>query len=259
MGEIAIVTGGARGIGRGVARTLARAGIDVVIGDLLDLPEIEKEALETVAQVEALGRRAEAVRCDVKNPDDLSNLVAVAIRDFGGLDFVCCNAGVLGSGKAHELSLDEWDRIMSVNATGTFLTYQAVAPYLIEQRAGSIVNIASSTGLRGARNMAHYSASKFAVVGFTQSVAAEVARHGVRVNCVCPSSVPTEMSLGPFARGRGISREAADEEWAELMTKRLPLGVSPTADAIGEAVLYLFRAESVTGVALPVTAGDHLS
>jgi meso-butanediol dehydrogenase/(S,S)-butanediol dehydrogenase/diacetyl reductase len=241
-----------------VATALARAGVDVVIGDLLEDPAIEKEAAKTLEEIEARGRRAIAVHCDVADPAGAPSLVEAALRQLGGLHLVCANAGVQSFVPVTELTLEEWEQVFRVNATGTFLTCKAALPHLIEQRAGAIVNIASITGLRASRTMAHYSASKFAVVGFTQALAAEVAEHRIRVNCVCPSSVRSAMTLGALMEKQGVAPEEADQVWTQVAARRLPLGASVEPEDIAEAALYLFRAEAVTGIALPVTGGEQL-
>jgi len=195
-GKVAIVTGGARGIGRGIATQLARAGCDVLIGDRLDLAEVAADAEETVARVEALGGRCEAIQCDVTREADNEALVAHAIAELGGLHVVACNAGVMNIAPVSETTLADWQRVMDVNATGVFLTCRAALPHLTGQGQGSIVVTASAAGLRAGGGRSPYSSSKFAVVGFTQALAAEVAKDGVRVNCVCPASVRSEMTVG---------------------------------------------------------------
>ena len=258
-GRVALVTGGARGIGQGIAAELAAAGANVVIGDLTDRPELEAGAAETVAQVETHGRKALAVRCDVTVEADCDALVAAALDALGRLDIVVCNAGVMGISAVAETTLEEWERVFRVNATGTFLTCRAALPCLTGQGEGAIVNIASVTGLRGSGGRAQYSASKFAVVGFTQALAAEVAKDGVRVNCVCPSSVRSAMTVGELADVVGMDdMGAADEMWTRVAAGRLPLGRSVEPADIGRAVVYLCREDMVTGVALPVTGGEGL-
>jgi meso-butanediol dehydrogenase / (S,S)-butanediol dehydrogenase / diacetyl reductase len=257
-GKAAIVTGGARGIGRGIAVSLARAGVDVVIGDLTDISDLGRDARETAAAIEALGRRARIMRCDVTRSADCEALAAAALREFGRLDIVCPNAGVLSGFTVLELTLEEWERILRVNLTGTFLTCKAALPHLIARGGGAIVNTASSMGLKGAAQLAHYSASKFGVVGFTQALAAEVAAQGIRVNCVCPSSVRTQLSLDEMRRRTGVPSEKADRHWTKATAERLPLKKSVEPEDIGEAVVYLCRADQVTGIALEVTGGEQL-
>ena len=258
-GKIAIVTGGARGIGRGIAVALARAGADVLIGDRLGDEAVAAEAEQTVKAVESAGRRGIAMACDVTLLEDCQALVETAVERLGGLHIVCANAGVQSTIPVVDLDPAEWERVLRVNATGTFLTAKAALPYLIAQKQGAIVNMASITGLRGAAGMAHYSASKFAVVGFTESLAAEVAEHGIRVNCICPDGVRSEMTLSLLKHHMGIEDdEKADAVWSQVSAERAPLGLSVEPDHIGEAAVFLCGADTLTGVALPVTAGAHV-
>lgn len=259
QGKVALVTGAARGIGRGIATELARAGCDVAIGDLLHIDEIASAAKETVAQIEALGRRALAVQCDVGQQADCEGLVASAIAQLGGLHIVVSNAGVMNIAPVMETRPEDWERVLRVNTTGTFLICRAALPHLTAQGEGSIVNIASTTGLRGVGGRSPYSSSKFAVVGFTQSLAAEVAKDGVRVNCICPSSVRSQMTVGELADVVGLDDMGkADDMWTRVAEKRLPLGRSVEPEDIGQAVVFLSRADMVVGVSLPVTGGEGL-
>ncbi len=231
----------------------------MAIGDLLERPEVAADAASSVEAVRALGRRAAAFPCDVARFVDCEALVAATLRELGGLHVVVCNAGVLGKGPVLEMSPEEWARVLGVNATGTFHTCRAALPHLVAQGEGSIVNVASTTGLRASGGRAHYSASKFAVVGFTQALAAEVADQGVRVNAVCPAGVRSEMTLGELREVTGVEdREKADALWSKVAAKRLPLGRSVEPEDVGRAVVYLCGAGAVTGVALPVTGGEGI-
>ena len=254
------MTGAARGIGRGVAEVLADAGADVAIADRLADPEVAKEAETVVAGLRAKGRRAMAIDCDVSNEAQCGAMVARTLEELGGLDILVCTAGIAGIGKLEETHADQWERVLGVNATGTFLTCRAALPHLLGQQRGSIVNIASVLGLRGGAGRISYAASKFAVVGLTQALAAEVADRGVRVNCVCPSSVRSGMTVGELMDVTGVTEPAkADALWTQVAEKRLPLGRSVEPDDIGRAVVWLCEADMVTGVALPVTGGDGLT
>lgn len=258
-GQVALVTGAARGIGRGIALALAEAGADVAIADLLDDPALLKEAEETAAGVRALGRRALLLACDVTRYADCEAAVAEARARLGGLDVVVANAGVLAKGPVLELDPALWARVLAVNATGTFHICRAALPHLVAQRRGSIVNVASTTGLRASRNRAAYSASKFAVVGFSQALAAEVAELGVRVNVVCPAAVRSGMTLGELMEATGErDPAAADALWTKVSQKRLPLGRSVEPADIGAAVVYLCTAGAVTAAVLSVTGGEGL-
>ena len=254
------MTGAARGIGRGVAEVLADAGADVAIAARLTEPEVAAEAEAAVAGLRAKGRRAVAIDCDVSDEAQCGAMVERTLEELGGLDIVVCNAGIAGIGKLEDTTAEQWERVLAVNATGTFLTCRAALPHLLEQQRGSIVNIASVVGLRGGAGRISYAASKFAVVGLTQALAAEVAARGVRVNCVCPSSVRSGMTVGELMDVTGVTEAAeADALWTQVAEKRLPLGRSVEPEDIGRAVVWLCESDMVTGVALPVTGGDGLA
>ena len=218
-----------------------------------------EDAEEVAEDLRGIGRRVLPIDCDVSDEAQCNAMVAQTVEGLGGIDVVVCNAGIAGIGKLEETSAEQWERVMSVNATGTFLTCRAALPHLLAQQRGSIVNIASVLGLRGGAGRISYTASKFAVVGLTQSLAAEVAGRGVRVNCICPSSVRSGMTVGELMDVTGVTEPAeADALWTQVAEKRLPLGRSVEPDDIGRAVVWLCESDMVTGVSLPVTGGDGL-
>ena len=185
-GRRAIVTGAARGIGAAISRALARSGVRVAVADL-DLPAAQALAKE-------LGAGALAVAIDVRERASVEQAMKSAIEGLGGLDILAANAGVSTMRKAVDLTDEDWDFNMSVNATGIFLANQIACRYfLANKHKGVIVNTASLAGKVGAPLLAHYSASKFAVLGWTQGLAREMAPHGIRVNAVCPGFVRTSM------------------------------------------------------------------
>jgi NAD(P)-dependent dehydrogenase (short-subunit alcohol dehydrogenase family) len=205
-GRGAVVTGGGQGIGSAVARALAGAGAAVV------LAARTRDRIEAVAtELRAAGRQAWAVPCDVTDPANVRALAREAEARLAHVDILVNNAGTAHSAPVHKLTLEDWNRVLSVNATGTFLCTQAVLAGMLERRWGRVVNIASVAGLDGGKYIAAYSASKHAVVGFTRSVAAEVAGSGVTVNAVCPGYVDTEMTRESVARIVAKTGMSADD------------------------------------------------
>ena len=204
--RVAVVTGAGRGIGAASARALAAAGFSVVVSARSREP-IEQVASELVA----LGHRATAVVCDVTSEESVQALFREA-AEFGPVAVLVNNAGAAASMSVVKTSLEEWNRLMAVNATGAFLCTRAVLPGMIERKWGRVVNVASTAGLHGAKYIAAYSAAKHALMGFTRSAAEEVAGSGVTVNAVCPGFVDTEMttqSLDRIIAKTGRTREEA--------------------------------------------------
>jgi meso-butanediol dehydrogenase / (S,S)-butanediol dehydrogenase / diacetyl reductase len=248
-GRVALVTGAGSGIGEGIARVLAREGAELVLTDL-DVARTERVASE-------LG--AEGLAHDVTRWDSCANVASRVLADKGRIDVLVNNAGVSRSVPFHELDEAEWDRVNDVNAKGVFLTTRAVVPHMIEQRAGSIINISSMVGKEAIPLFVHYCASKFAVIGMTQALAKELAPYDVRVNAVCPGVVRTplwEPLLAQLSESKGISRDAAWQEFVD----GIPLGRPQEPEDIGEVVAFLAseRARNMTGQGVNVTGGMQL-
>jgi NAD(P)-dependent dehydrogenase (short-subunit alcohol dehydrogenase family)/enamine deaminase RidA (YjgF/YER057c/UK114 family) len=187
-GRVAVVTGAGRGIGAATARALADAGLRVVVsGRTRD--QIDRQAAELVA----MGRTAKAIVCDVTSETSVQAMAREA-AELGQVSVLVNNAGAGGSMPLGRTSLEDWNRLMAVNATGAFLCTKALLPGMLERNWGRVVNVASTAGLSGGKYLAAYSAAKHALVGLTRSVAAEVADTGVTVNAVCPAFVDTEMT-----------------------------------------------------------------
>ncbi len=187
-GRVAIVTGAGRGIGRACAEMLAREGARLVLAS-----RSAGELDEGVAAIESLGGQAIGVPTDVRDKAQVQHLVDAALDRFGQVDVLVNNAGVARHRYVLDISEEDWDLTFAVNVKGVFLCCQAVLPYMIARRAGKIINIASMAGLRGSAWKSAYCASKFAVIGFTESLAAEVGRYGINVNTICPGPVATAM------------------------------------------------------------------
>jgi meso-butanediol dehydrogenase/(S,S)-butanediol dehydrogenase/diacetyl reductase len=252
----AIVTGAARGIGRGIALSLARAGARLV---LADLPAAQAELDETKRLIEAKGGQAHTVQCDVRDWPQVAAMAQAAIDRFGQIDVLVNNAGVIRVAPVVAMTEDDWDLVLDVNLKGTFLCSKAVAPHMMERRKGRIVNLSSIAGKQGRAGVAHYCTSKFGVIGFTQSLAHELAPFDVTVNAVCPGEVDTAMwrdvLLPALAVLSGGDAEAA---WEGFIRDRVPLGRPQTAEDIGEAVVFLCRADNITGEALVVAGGTEM-
>ncbi|MCP1645388.1 meso-butanediol dehydrogenase/(S,S)-butanediol dehydrogenase/diacetyl reductase [Pseudomonas citronellolis] len=254
-GKVALVTGGGRGIGLGIARSLALAGAELVIADL-DAAQAEEGA----AQVRALGGQALALTVDVGEPHSVRALLGEIERRRGRLDVAVNNAGIISIHKVAELSVEDWDRVMNVNARGVFLCCQAELALMLAQRCGRIINVASIAGKVGFPDLAHYSASKFAVVGFSNALAKEVAREGITVNALCPGIVGTGMWRGEQGlSGRWAQPgESEAQSWERHQASLLPQGEAQTVEDMGQLAVYLACAPHVTGQAIAVDGGFSL-
>ena len=187
-GRVAIVTGAGRGIGRAIAVLYAREGARVALA-----ARSVSQLQAVTAEAEALGAEVLAVPTDVRDKAQVQCLVAATLACFGRVDVLVNNAGVARHGYVLDISEEDWDLTFDVNTKGVFLCSQAVLPQMIAQHGGRIINVASGAGLHGSAWKSAYSASKFAVVGFAESLAQEVGRHGINVNTICPGPVATEM------------------------------------------------------------------
>lgn len=255
QGQIAIVTGSAQGIGAGVAETLGGFGATVVIADL------DGEKAEARAQaLSSAGARAIGVAHDVTSGESGVALADRVVGELGRIDLLVNNAGISGRVPLAEMDDRTWDAMINVNLTGVARTSRAVVPVMTRQGSGTIVNVSSVAGRSGKANMTHYCSSKFGVIGFTQSLALELALTGVRVNAVCPGIVRTamwEVELAEISEARDISVEQA---WAETLTG-IPLNRPQTPGDIGNAVAFLASslAGNITGQSLNVDGGFELS
>ena len=251
-GKRAIVTGGARGIGAAIVRALARAGVAVAIADL--------DAKAAKALAGEIGGGAVSLEIDVRNRASVEHAVNEAVARLGGLDIQCANAGVSTMRPAVELTDEEWDFNFDVNMRGVFLANQALCRYFLrEKRRGVIVNTASLAGKVGAPLLAHYSASKFAVLGWTQALAREMAPHGIRVNAVCPGFVKTSMQEREIvweAELRSMTPEAVRAEYVSLT----PLARIEEPEDVADVVLFLASdaARFMTGQGVNVTGGVRM-
>jgi Dehydrogenases with different specificities (related to short-chain alcohol dehydrogenases) len=265
-GRVALVTGGTRGLGRTDALTLARAGADVVIADILvesDTSAAERygvlaqaavaqgmvHAEETVDEIRGLGRSAVAVRCDVADRDEVGAAVARTVEELGSVDILVNNAGTLDHvGQFHDQQLDLWERDLRVNLTGAFNCAQAVWPHMRGRGWGRIVNMASVAGTLGGFGQASYAATKAGILGLTRTLAMEGGRHGITCNAIVPGIIGTEAFH--------MANPAMNERIAARTVFKRPGEPQDVANAI--AFLCSDLASYVTGIELNVSGGVEL-
>lgn len=264
-GKVALVTGGGTGIGKGVVDRLSREGAKVVVSgvDLIDSTHNQygaknvggfSAAKQVAAEMSARGGEAIALEADVTNAKQVQELVTATVAQYGRLDLLVHCAGVITSKPVAELLEADWDSIMDTNAKGTFLINQAAAAQMKKQGNGKIINFSSIAGKQGYAGLAHYCASKFAVLGFTQALAKELILENITVNAVCPGIVGTamwEMLRRDFAR----PGETEEESYQRNVAAFIPQGVPQTEADMAEAVIFLAMSDHVTGQAINVDGG----
>ena len=267
-GRVALVTGGSRGLGRADALTLARAGADVVVADILvesaagsdetdrfgALATVARQqglvhTEETAAEIQAMGRRSAAIRCDVTDREQVNATVARVVRELGSVDILINNAGTLDHvGQIHDQSPELWERDLRVNLTGAFNCAQAVWPHMKERQWGRIVNMASVAGTLGGFGQASYSTTKAGLLGLTKSLAMEGGRHGITCNAIVPGVIGTE------------AFHFANPAMNERIVKRTVLKRPGEPQDIANAIAFLCSdlAGYITGIELNVSGGVEL-
>ena len=236
-GKVAIVTGAAQGMGREIAETLARAGLNVVVSD------IDGEKAKSVADsIDGLGLMA-----DVTSESDVESMIRDTLKHYGTIDVLVNNAGVLRPTRIGDITKDEWDHVLDVNLNGTFLCTKAVIETMKQKGFGRIINMSSSAG-RSVSTLggAHYTAAKAAVLGFTRAVAKELAPHGITANAICPGLIDTEMV-----------RSDCSPEQIKAYENSFPIPRLGKPEEVAELVLFLVaNAPYITGASLDINGGD---
>jgi NAD(P)-dependent dehydrogenase (short-subunit alcohol dehydrogenase family) len=250
-GQTAIVTGAGRGIGRATALELARMGADIVIAEL-DKTNAEKVA----AEIQALGRKALVIPTDVTKQADLKAMAEQTKKQFGRIDVLINNAGIYRAAASLDVTEEHWDAIMNINAKAVFFASQAVLPVMIAQKRGAIVSLASMAGKVGSKTNLPYNASKAAVVSMTKSLALAHGGDGIRVNCVCPGFVETDMWT-KVSKEQSALLGMTPEEFTRRRKETVPLGRMETPDDVASVIGFLASPRSgyMTGQALSVDGG----
>jgi 3-oxoacyl-[acyl-carrier protein] reductase len=243
VGKVALVTGGAQGIGRAVVVMLATNGCDVAISD------INKETAGiTAGEIEKMGRKSLAIEANVAHFEDGERMVQETVEGLGRIDILINNAGITRDKLMLRMSEEDWDAVLDVNLKGAFNCTRAALRHMIKQRSGRIVNIASVVGLMGNAGQANYAASKAGLIGLTKTVGREVASRGITVNAVAPGYIDTPMT------------QALPEKAQEELKRLIPMDRLGTPEDVAKAVLFLVTGASdyITGQVLQVNGGLYM-
>jgi len=236
--KVAIVTGGARGIGRAIALKLAEVGATVVVSDIADAEPVAEE-------IRAMKRQSLAIPANVSLASDVATLVETTVNNYGRVDILVNNAGIARDQLLLRMSDEDWDAVLNVNLKSVFLCTRAVLRHMIKQRWGRIISLSSIVGIVGNPGQANYAAAKAGIIGFTRTIAREVGSRGITVNALAPGFIETKMT-----------EQLGEEQRQELM-KRIPLGSLGSPDDVAEAVAFLASDEAryITGQVLGVDGG----
>ncbi len=237
--RVAIVTGSGQGIGRAIALRLAESEAAVVVND------IGESAQSVAEEIRAMNRESLAVLADVSLSLDVARLVETTIATYGKVDILVNNAGIARDQLVLRMSDDDWDKVINVNLRSVFLCSRAVLRHMIKQRWGRIVNIASIVGIVGNAGQANYASAKAGIIGFTRTIAKEVASRGITANAIAPGFIDTGMT------------QQLQEDWRQELKKRIPLGYFGTPRDVAEAAAFLASEEAryITGQVLNVDGG----
>jgi 3-oxoacyl-[acyl-carrier protein] reductase len=242
-GQAAVITGGARGIGKTIAEALARKGVNIVIADISS-----EQAQGTAAEIEKLGVKATGVGLDVSKAEEVNKVFGEIATDYGNIDILVNNAGVTRDGLIMRMKEEDWDAVININLKSVFLCSKEAVKVMTKQRYGRIINISSVVAFMGNPGQANYSASKAGIVGLTKTTAKEYASRGITANAVAPGFITTAMT------------EALPENVKEDMKRAIPLGRFGATDDVANAVVFLASPEAgyITGQVIHVNGGMYM-
>ena len=243
-GKVAVVTGSGRGIGKAIAMKLAENGATLVINDVGDSAPAE----QTVSEIKNLNRQAMAIMADVSSSADVTKMMETAIAAYGKVDILVNNAGITRDQLTMKMTDDEWDKVLAIDLKSVFLCTRAVLRPMLKQRSGRIISMSSVVGIIGNAGQANYAAAKAGIIGFTKTIAKEVASRGITVNAVAPGFIDTPMT------------QVLPEERKQALIANIPLGYLGTPRDIAETVAFLASEEAryITGQVISVDGGISL-
>ncbi len=243
-GKVAIVTGSGRGIGKAIAMKLAENGATLVINDVGDSAPAE----QTVSEIKNLNRQAMAIMADVSSSTDVSKMMETAVAAYGKVDILVNNAGITRDQLTMKMTDEEWDKVLAIDLKSVFLCTRAVLRPMLKQRSGRIISMSSVVGIIGNAGQANYAAAKAGIIGFTKTIAKEVASRGITVNAVAPGFIDTPMT------------QVLPEERKQALMNNIPLGYLGTPRDIAETVAFLASEEAryITGQVISVDGGISL-
>ena len=256
-GRSAIVTGAAQGLGEAIARRLAAEGASIIVADInFDTAQEVAQDIERTSNVNAIG-----VKADVTDDQQVADMVQTTLKEFGKLDIMVCNAGILKAGDVTEFSSADWRKVIDVNLVGYFICAREAAKVMAKQKSGAIVQINSKSGKKGSFKNSAYAASKFGAIGLTQSLALELAPAGIRVNAICPgnlldSPLWVDSLYEQYAERWNMTVEEVRRKYEE----QVPLGRGCTFEDVANVVVFLASDQSsyMTGQAINVTGGQEM-
>lgn len=239
--KVALITGGSRGIGKEIALELGRNGVNIVISYVNNM----EKATAVIDEIISYGVKAMAVCADVSVEEDVLHMIKTVEEEFGTIDILVNNAGITKDNLIIRMKEEDWDSVMDVNLKGTFLCTKAVSRIMMKKRYGKIINITSVVGIMGNAGQSNYSASKAGVIGFTKSMAKELASRGIRVNAIAPGFIETDMT------------EVLKDEIKDTMLKAIPLNSFGNPKDIANLVVFLAseRSDYITGQIINVDGG----
>lgn len=244
VNKVALVTGSSRGIGRAIAIELAKKGIDIIVNNDNDI----QEGTEIVNEIKKMGRRAIYIQCDVSDSNQVENMVETIIKEFSRIDILINNAGIVIDKRLENMDIKQWEKVISVNLTGTFNCTRSVIKYMQKQGRGKIINISSIVGETGNIGQSNYSASKGGIISFTKTIAKEYAIDGITVNAVAPGFIKTKML------------ENIPKEIMQKTLEQIPLGRFGEPEEVAKSVCFLTSndANYITGQVININGGMYV-